>query len=842
MTEKRIDVANKVFHNYRSHSLYESLYGVNGFVWDEYRWLNPTYKNYDFGLPTNWDPSTSNLPDDYFQSGVGRKARDCKVVHIVEEDGIKANISRTDCSISPSWQVGIETGFYYINSEKRRVYSDDVFNVRPIGVGEELIEEDFTTIYLPGTKFEQDSGLAGAIFTRSSSLGTVSPFRDMRGVAAFTRQVKNGHRRTTSLEEGDGELEFDLDMLDQTKYEFILYNLEDDIRYSQIPLGFIVNSTSTNIVAPSYTDIFDDPRVQKVNKLTLSILEEGEIVVSKVPGVYKEMWDNEKVVRFSREDLFLVEKDSLSGLYDVGDYYIKTEESGTLFYIVVEKEFLEDIPYKVDLGTVTFSNPYFNRVVFNNNYVSKEEIRLDLLDSSLIVEARENGPTYFLSTFPYLDNSSPISLDTINVELLVGQGGSGQDGKWTRVTSLTDIDYSLYTEEEDLQNIANNCIYIFDSLNGVVYLGSNPGEDATLLFTAFRVPVIYIEPVFNTGIFHERRYNSEEVAYSINPVLDSRGKFIALSDTSGGPYTITLEVLRKNQIAGMEVTTVTADDADVFVVATVKDSDDRPVPNALVDFSTTFGLLSPTSSRTNSAGRAMANYLAPWSIDDFGLSVYYYNTPDYTEEGEAARTWPPSTLYDKGFATHPFTTTYQTRDTFLLDEAFGTLGLDGDTDVSNIYMFIVAATDELQPYDCYEREGGKIVVYYREKTPADLDAPYELIPCLEINVDEDTGNTEIVFDGTIPSSYPPDLVGLDPTIIDAALFPYLQKAVIIGPQTTTFEATTSNSYGETIISNQVTISTELALAAKGVWTLPNPDTGVWDGSKISAATYIILNP
>jgi hypothetical protein len=795
MAEIRTSTEIKVYHIFRPHTTREALQKAPGFRWDEAHWISPSLQNQDFGIHTHYDSSKEGLdPRTFFRSGIGGGSGDLYLRHI-----------RRQVYNKHFWDVGIRAGHAYFNDLAEYVHAQESIFVRPDEDGATLLTEDMLTVNLADNP-KSGPPIEGFIFSRSDN-GDIEIETRFSRVTDYTPRVSNGH--FLSIRDDDDELI--MANLDDTKREFVVEDDSDDYTMEgNVNLGQVASEDDLVLEAP---DDIDDP--------VFVYPESGTVGTVYIPYPDR-LRQGADIVEFSRSDLF-VENISWgeTGPFTNGQWAYSDEDRIVKLYL--DEAYFSDTPPRFDLGCARLRAVDIKRAVFNGSYVERQGI---LAGTS----RGQSSQMFLLGSFPYIDRSTLTTIDLTNISLYVG-GDETVGTKWTRIPSFVDsaVFLSNYTDPDDLANITLGRVYVFDSINGIIYFGDEedgyavPRSGSEIYFYGYLTPVIVYEPSFSGYLFYNNSDNP-------NPLFNrAQGQFLVLSKSSNNPAAIYLSLYRPDLLPGTETTEpITHSDTDVYLVAKVVDLAGNALTNVPVEFEiiNEVGELVPYVGTTDGSGTCRVRYVPPFLISSYGVDIPYYYPG--TSEDET----PPQLYIDpEAGPTYPFKTKYLERDTLV----FASSKIEAGLALADTYLFNVSSEDPLQPYNSISRTGGRLVAWYRNIGTEENPNNQLVIP---IELALNTSNQwEMTFPITLPSPYPEHLGSGD-----SDLLTYLQKAIIIMPLIASFRAYATTIYGQRLKSNIVTANVELSTVAKGVWTLPQPTLGVWDGSAITTATYIRFDP
>lgn len=409
---KQFDTVQAIYSQYVTPSREELFNNQEGFQWDENYILSENSKNKELSVPSLWDPTTGNVPKDFFQSGVGTHS----ALSVVGIEKVIANDTE-------AWFPKINHGTYFIHNVPYYLFSD-----------QSIIEylNEFKTIdnrSKHNLLFRPKIGIPVSVYSMTEEVETKTTVQKRRLTkkGSFTGKVINGTELDTVNTEN----------IDLTKEEFIVkVNSNNEIINWIIPIG---------------------------DTLTTGIYK---FYLPKVPL-------NEFNVIFSRKDIFQTEKtkanrygDSIysgfiygEGVENFGDYsidYQTGEVEVNLQYLYTE------------LGVVSFVFDYPAVIEFNKDFTKdcgsyitdptfSDLAILDNIGSS----SGRSGQKFRLTDFPIIDRSSQAILDTHNFKLFVyDEFDNSFDKDWTRIKNLEECG-------------PNDKCYELDYSTGIVKFGNN---------------------------------------------------------------------------------------------------------------------------------------------------------------------------------------------------------------------------------------------------------------------------------------------------------------------------------------------------------------------------------
>lgn len=416
VVRKLFDTVQAVVNEYVNPPREKLFKSSKGFKWDDGYLLSESNKNNELVVPSLWDPTTGNIPVNFFQSGAGP-------FDALKFMGIRKSVAEGE----EKWFAQINHGSYFVNNVSYFLFSD-----------QSVID------YLGEIKTEDGRSKQPLLYKPkigvpivASSLGELP---DTKVVVEKRRFQKRG-RFTGKVING---VELDVSNvanIDGSKEEFVVvYNSNNEVKDWAIP---VVN------VAPGRYE-FELP------KFPLS----------------------EFKVRFSRKDIFKKEKiiarkygdDTYSlfqygeGVEDIGDYAIDYKRK--------KVEVLLDRSY-VDLGYVSYTYDYPAVIEFNNDYTADKGTYitnpsfsdLNTLDEIGVSNGRA-AQKMRLTDFPIVDYTTQTHLDTANFKLFIyDEFDNSFDKEWRRVSSFEDYDSD---DKVYMVNSASGFVIFGDGVNGKI--------------------------------------------------------------------------------------------------------------------------------------------------------------------------------------------------------------------------------------------------------------------------------------------------------------------------------------------------------------------------------------
>jgi hypothetical protein len=505
----------------------------------------------------------------------------------------------------------------------------------------------------------------------------------------------------------------------------------------------------------------------------------------------------EYAVIFNRKDIFQNRKfvarhyGDADAIYGEFRYGTGVEQSGdyTIDPVTGEVTVWLDQDY-IDLGHVSYTFDYPAIIEFNDNYIedfgssitNPTPQDLNLLDEMGESNASENQQFRF-NEFPLVDTTERGTVDRDNVRVYTYDVSTLTfDTSWTRVESFNNAG-------------PNSRVYIVNSDRGFIQFGDGikgaiPTKYHKIYAGYTKTIRIEYEPDKSSDI-----WTGKDVDLNLTKnILDSGFLFISRKDLI--PESIQLE-FRDTDITALEFTELQA---------RVLDIDGEPVPNVNVEFFIPgdSGGVEDSVVTSNSDGFASTIFAPSGAISSIGnFSHMYLEGADSDTLGQGVVSY--------------FGDTGQTPNTrIVLEEEVGSLA-------EEVYVFkIYDNKDAFQPYNNETRLGGLYQVYYEYNQNTGQN---ELIRPVEIR------GRVAIFDHSLPQSLDSSQPNYDPDI---------RGFVIVGRKKVQARARTTHE-GAVIESDIASINIEYSPIQKGEWTLPIFPTE-FDGSEISTATYITINP
>lgn len=411
--KKEFDCVQAIYSEYTPTKREDLFKNQSGFVWDENYLLAEESKNKELVVPSLWDPTTGNVPKDFFQSGIGSKnALKIKSIEkFISEDNEK-------------WYPKINHGTYFINNVPYYLFSDESI-IEYLG---EMKTEDGRSKH--NLLYKPKIGVPISVYSMTEEKETKVSMQKNKLLkrASFTGKVVNGVELNTINNPQN---------IDQSKNEFILkINSNNEIK------NWIVPIPEQDLIG-SYK--FKLPKIP---------LKEFSIIFSR-----KDIFKNQKIKanRYGESvyDSFLFGE----GVQDYGDYSVDYQSG--------EVEVLVEYLYK-DFGVVSFVYDYPAVIEFNKDFTKNKGSDIenpkfsDLETLDLIGISNGKGNQQFrLTDFPIIDKSSYNLVDNYNFKLfLYDEYDNFFDTDWIRVSDLS-------------QCSAEDKCYEVDYSTGIVKFGNN---------------------------------------------------------------------------------------------------------------------------------------------------------------------------------------------------------------------------------------------------------------------------------------------------------------------------------------------------------------------------------
>lgn len=436
-TIKKFDTVQAIYSEYVDPPREELFSKQEGFQWDENYLLAEGSKNKELAVPSLWDPTTGNIPKNFFQSGVGPYGA-------LEILGIEKVIAED----TEAWYPKIKHGTYFVHNVPYYLFSDQSV-IEYLG---ELKTEDGRSKH--NLLFRPKIGVPISVFSLAEDPDTKVTIQKNRLTkkGKFTGKVVNGVELDTE----------DPENIDNSKEEFT------------------VNINNNNEVKNWIVPVPED---------------ETEFFTFKLPKIPLKDFP----VSFSRKDIFKNEKTKAAkygeevygaflfgeGVENYGDY--------TIDYQTGEVEVRLEYSYR-DLGVVSLTYEYPAVIEFNKDFtVDKGTYITDPKFSDLStlddIGRSSGGPfqEFRLEDFPVLDFSTQTIPDNKNFKIFIyDEYDNTFDGSWTRVLSLAD-----HGPEDK--------VYELDYASGIVKFGNGitgkiPGKYLKILAAYKPTMQIQFEP------------------------------------------------------------------------------------------------------------------------------------------------------------------------------------------------------------------------------------------------------------------------------------------------------------------------------------------------------------
>lgn len=410
--KKIFDTVQAIYSEYVNPSREDLFKNQEGFQWDENYILAEESKNKELAVPSLWDPTTGNIPKDFFQSGVGPS-------DALKIEGIEKHIAEDN----EKWFVKVNHGTYFIQNVPYYLFSDQSI----IEYLDENKTEDGRSKH--NLLFRPKIGVPISIFSLTEDKETKVTLQKNRLIkkGSFTGKVVNGIELDTE----------DPANIDTSKDEFIVnVNNNNEIKNWIIP---IPENPSTGL----YT--FTLPKIP---------LKEFKTI-------------------FSRTDIFKTQKTKASkygeALYDTFLYGEGIEDFGdyTIDYQTGEVQVNLEYVYK-DFGVVSLTFDYPAVIEFNKDFTKDKGSQLtdptysNLSDLDFIgISNGRSFQEFRLTDFPIIDKSIYGMIDNKNIKLfLYDQYNNYFDTEWNRVVNIR--------EAGPLEKV-----YELDYANGLIRFGNN---------------------------------------------------------------------------------------------------------------------------------------------------------------------------------------------------------------------------------------------------------------------------------------------------------------------------------------------------------------------------------
>lgn len=409
---KIFDTVQAIYGEHVSPSREDLFRNQEGFQWDENYILTEDAKNKELAVPSLWDPTTGNIPKDFFQSGVGP-------YNALRIDGIEKYTAED----IEKWYAKVHHGTYYIQNVPYYLFSDE-------SVIEYLAEEktvDGRSKH--NLLFRPKIGIPVSVFSLTEDKETKITLQKKRlsKKGSFTGKVINGTELDT----------LDPANIDSSKEEFIVkINNNNEVKNWIIPIpenpsSGLYNFTLPKVPLREFKTIFSRSDIFKSEKTKAS--KYGEAIYSTF--LYGE------------------------GIEDFGDY--------TIDYQTGEVQVKLEYVYK-DFGVASFVYDYPAVIEFNKDFALDRGSQLiDPTYSDLSIldhVGTSNGRSFQefrLTDFPVVDRSTYELVDNENIKIFTYDQFDNQfDNEWIRVINVADHGPA-------------DKVYQLDYANGLIRFGNN---------------------------------------------------------------------------------------------------------------------------------------------------------------------------------------------------------------------------------------------------------------------------------------------------------------------------------------------------------------------------------
>ncbi len=387
--KKDYDTIQAIYAQYVNPSREDLFKNQEGFQWDEGYLLPENQKNKELSVPTLWDPTTGNIPNLFFESGVGSD-------NALSVNGIYKNKQNDQ----ESWYAKLNHGTYYIENVPYYLFSDESI----IEYLSEQKTEDGRSYH--NLLYYPKIGIPVAAFSMKEDPDTKVTLQKKKILkkASFTGKIVNGVELNTENPSN----------IDSNQDEFIVkLNKNNKMENWKIPI-------TTDLIAGSY--FFQLPSVP---------LKEFNMIFSRKDIFKKQKTKANRYGEASYGSFLFGE-----GVEEIGDYAVD--------YQTGEVEVSLAYPYK-DLGSISYVFDYPAVIEFNHDYTSDKGSRitdpnfsdLGTLDN-LGFSSGNPLQSFRLSDFPIIDYSSIQLLDTKNFSIfLYDEYDNSFDSDWRRVKSIS---------------------------------------------------------------------------------------------------------------------------------------------------------------------------------------------------------------------------------------------------------------------------------------------------------------------------------------------------------------------------------------------------------------------
>lgn len=410
--KKQFDTIQAIYSEYVTPSREELFKNQEGFRWDENYILSEDSKNKELAVPSLWDPTTGNIPKNFFQSGVG--AFNALVVNGIEK------FTAEDVE---KWYPKINHGTYFIQNIPYYLFSDQSV----IEYLDEFKTADGRSIH--NLLFRPKIGIPVSIYslTEDKETKVTTQKKRLTKKGSFTGKVVNGTELDT-LNPAN---------IDTSKEEFIVkINNNNEIKNWIIPIPAVPALGLYKFILPKIP------------------LKEFNIVFSRA-DIFKQQKTKASKYGEAEYSTFLYGE----GIENFGDY--------TINYQTGEVEVSLEYLYK-DFGVVSFVYDYPAVIEFNKDFTLDKGSQLtdpgfSDLNTLDYIGTSSGRPfqEFRLSDFPIVDRSTHEKIDNENFKIFIyDEYDNFFDTEWKRVVDVKD-------------SAPNDKVYQLDYASGLLKFGNN---------------------------------------------------------------------------------------------------------------------------------------------------------------------------------------------------------------------------------------------------------------------------------------------------------------------------------------------------------------------------------
>lgn len=210
---KSIDTVISIYEYNVQPTRSELFTSGDGFIWDKNYWINPGKQNNNLYIPSLWDPTTANIPTNYWQSGYS--FADALLLEDIERLRVNGN---------EKWYAKLRHGTYFVKNVPYYLYGEESVLLQLKDGQTEDGRSLQPLLYSP----KQGIPISVSTQTVDPDTGLTVDAVRFKKVGKFTGRIQNGVELDTEV----------VTNIDSTKKEFIVnYNANNKIENWRIPTG-----------------------------------------------------------------------------------------------------------------------------------------------------------------------------------------------------------------------------------------------------------------------------------------------------------------------------------------------------------------------------------------------------------------------------------------------------------------------------------------------------------------------------------------------------------------------------------------------------------------------------